>query len=192
MAGELDTELEEQPGVEADLGGDDGDGLTGSLPPDEPSGAMGQGGGGRSGGSGGGLDTGGLADPVDGTPLRGSIPFMNLQFDPIVHQLCIMDSKTRAHRHEYRGMTRSDAVVHFLTRLSFEDFESKVAAGEIDGFANDLGDRLLKIMRAVRMTALDELRATVRADVISTLVQRGVSSQERLEEVLGVPSHGVS
>jgi hypothetical protein len=187
--GELDGELRDAADEDGEATG--GEGLTGELPPDEPTGGGGPpyGGGGRRGGN---LSEEGLTEPVAGTPVRGTVPFLSLDFDPIVYHLCIMDSKSNEHAREYVGLTRSEAVTHYLTRLAFEDFQRKLERREISGLANTLGDKLLKVMRVVALAARDEVHEAARADIISTLVQRGIATQERLEEVLGVAGSAVA
>ena len=197
---ELDTELTtatvegaEESGTDGAESGDGGRGvLTGGFPPDEPGGGGGGGGGGSGGGGGGTLTGQGLTDPLSGSPVRGNIPFMNLEFDPIIYQFTVIDSKSRQHHKEYLGLSRSECVVHYLTRLAFDDFERRVGSGDTSGFSNMLAERLLRVIRTVHSTARDEVRAAVLGDTISTLVQRGIASQEHLEEVLGVPSHGIA
>lgn len=181
MAGdELDAELEDEEGPE-----EPSTPLTGGLPPDEGEGEP-------APARAGTLSSNGLADPIEGSPVQGSIPFLKPNFDPIVYFFTLTDAQSREHRAEYAGLSRSEAVVHFLTRLCFEDWARKLETGAISGLVNLAGDKFLTVMRAVNLTALDELRAQVRSDVISTLVQRGVAEQQRLEEVLGVASHGVA
>lgn len=183
---------EELPGAGGGgLGGVPGGGsqLVGELPPEEPRGAPAGGGGG--GGRGGSLAEG-LAEEDARSPVRGSAPFVMPEFDPIIYWLTIVDSRSKEHAAEYAGLSRSESVAHYLTRLAFEDFENKLASNEISGLVGQIGDRLLRVMRNVAQTAVDELHERVRADVISTLVTRGIATQERLEEVLGVQGSGIA
>lgn len=191
---ELDSEL--GPGPEEPR---QQEGLTGEFfPPDEPTGEEEQvppatPGGGQGGGRGPTLLSGGeLQEPMARTPVRASVPFLQVDLDPIIYVLCYWDSKSEEHKEEYRGLTRSEAVAHFIHRLAFEDLFRRIDNGQISFLANGVGDALMKINRLVAFAARAELYKSMRQDVISTLVQAGVASQERLEELLGVSRHAVS
>ena len=181
---------------QVDVGGNDqgSDPLTGriGLPPDEPAsgGALVPAAAG-GGGKGGSLD-GGVEDAQQSSMIRGSMPFLAPEFDPIVYWFCNVDSRMKQHEVGYRNLTRSEAVAHYLTRLAFEDFENKIRTGQLNGLLGTVGDSFMRVMRVVAENSRESIYEHAREDVMSTLVQRGISTQARLEEVLGVAGSGIS
>jgi hypothetical protein len=153
-----------------------------SLPDDVP---FDEGGGGETGGSAGTLLGAAPAAPPNG-PVRGRVPFCDVEFDPLMYVIAYLDSQSKQGREIYRGLTRSQVVRYCMERSMLEYFQRRLAGGEYDGLIGAFGDAMLRVARLSSRAAVTEVYDAARDSLITTLVDRGIADRTRLEEVLGV------
>lgn len=171
----LEGELPESDGMIAPPDGDFDDGAPGGsgMPPGGPGGPA---------GPAGGLP---VTSERDSSPFRGNMPFVNVPLHPAIFNIALLDMQTRAGRHEYQGMSTSEMLAHFLLKLALGYHEAQLRGDKYDGLLQSIGDAQLRVMRRAIMQAADEIRQSGREADIATLVDRGIATRERLEEVLG-------
>jgi len=181
-AGDLDKEIEVEVGGRTPRAED--------IPPEEPAGPPRGGGGGGAGP----LDPGAsLQDTESRTPIRGTMPFVLPEFEPICYWWVCCDAADPEHMAEYRGLTRSESFAHFFYRLGLEDFQRKLLEGKIDGVNALVGEAMLMVMRRKMNVAYNEVYDRCRRDIFETLAQSDMGiPRERLEEILGVDAHALA
>jgi len=162
--------------VDADLPGD----FPPDLPPDVP----------VAPGAGKGPVLG-ESEPQGGSMLRASIPYVSFELDNLIYLLAWLDQQGR-YAPSYRGLSRSEAVQFYLHRVAMADLKEQLESGSYKGLVNAVGEQMLRVMQRAALVAAAQVNDDARQDIITTLVERGIASRARLEEVLGVASSAVA